>query len=73
MPTNGGDLFFSHRNAKGKTPTTLSDGVLELRRLHVSSLLGNNGRLLALLFTEIEIPRIGWLAGKMGSRTGTGH
>jgi hypothetical protein len=33
--------------------------------------LGSNGRPIAMLFTETEIPRIGRLAGKMGSRTGT--
>jgi hypothetical protein len=63
MPITGVDLFF-HIETQEEKYQQLSA---------TAFLLGNNGRLLALLFTEIEIPRIGWLAGKMGSRTGNGY
>jgi hypothetical protein len=63
MPITGGDLFF-HIEMQEEKYQLLSA---------TAFLLGNNGRLLALLFTEIEIPRIGWLAGKMSSRTGNGY
>jgi hypothetical protein len=63
--------FYHIENARGKTPTILSDGVLELRRLHVSSLLGNNGRLLALLLRKSRYHGLAGWQGQMGSRTGT--